>query len=146
MTYRKQLRLYSEWLWSFIIRSRAEFICEIRGEDHLECKGVLQAMHLVTRGVKGIKYDRVNGRCGCQAHHTYYTYNPHLWQSLCARLWPEEWQYLNQKKWQRLESAIDKEKTFTALLIEAQEYKFQFPEYLEKFEKIESWAEQVAGG
>jgi hypothetical protein len=142
MTDAKLLTLNSEWLWSFCIRSRDRFICQLHGKDHLQCAGGLQAMHLVTRGVKGIKYELTNGKTGCQAHHVFYTYNPHLWIALCQKLWPSEWVYVTNKKWQEPAFDLDREAIFEELLQECQQYKREFFEFLPKIQEIETWAEK----
>jgi hypothetical protein len=139
MTYAKTLTLNMEFLWSFVVRGRAGFKCELWGRDALACGGSLQAMHIVTRGVKGIKFDLRNGRCGCQRHHVYYTYHPEFWAVIAAKLWPDDWEYLNGKKWKGVETSIDREGVFVELRLEAQKYQWKFIEYLPKIQRIDAW-------
>ena len=139
MTDAKLLTLNSEWLWSLCIRSRDRFICQLHGKDHLKCAGGLQAAHIVTRGVKGIKYELSNGKCLCNVHHKYYTHRVEFWCAIAARLWPNEWAYLTNKKWQEPSFDLDREAIFEELLLEAQKYKMEFVEYLPKIQEIERW-------
>ena len=143
MTERKQLTLNMEFLWSFCVRGRDGFRCQLHGRDHLKCRGGLQAAHIVTRGVKGIKFDLRNGKCLCDAHHKYYTHRVEFWTQLAGLLWPGEWQYVTMKKWQGQEFDFDREQVFAFLLAEAQKYKWQFVEYLPKLQTIEAWAENL---
>ena len=143
MTYAKQLTKNMEWLWSFIIRGRAEFRCQLYGMDHIVCKGNLQAAHLVTRGVKGIKYDRRNGRCICEAHHVYYTHKPEFWSRIASELWATDWLALTKEKWQEPDTAIDKDATFVELFLEAQPFVDKFPEYKPKMLSIAAWTKKV---
>jgi hypothetical protein len=62
-------------LFSLAVRSVGE--CQIR--DGRPCNGNLQCMHLLTRSLRVIRWDRRNALCGCAGHHTYYTHNPHDW-------------------------------------------------------------------
>lgn len=146
MTYQKQLRLNCEWLFSFVIRGRDRFICQLYGRDRIQCSGNLQAAHIVTRGVKGIKYDLRNAKCLCASHHKYYTHRPHEWDLIVMKLWPDAWEYLTQKKWQRLSTEIDKEGVFVELMLEAKKYENDFPEYIPKIRAIEAWISTVAEG
>jgi len=140
MTYKKELDLNLCWLWSFVIRSRAGFKCELYGKDDRQCFGNLQAAHIVTRGVKGIKFELRNGRCLCAAHHRYFTNRVEFWSAIVSRLWSEDWLYLTMKKWQEPTMDIDKEALFAELFLEAQKYIGTFHEYRPKLENIGHWA------
>jgi hypothetical protein len=142
MTYRKQLTLNMEFLWSFVIRSRDKFICQRHGKDGIDCSGVLQAAHLVTRNVRGIKYDLRNGRCLCQSHHKFFTHRPELWNQVCLEEWKWDFEYLTDKKWQHPDTAIDREAKFSELMAPAIEYGYEFPEYLPKLEAIQKWIDK----
>ena len=54
MTEQKQLTLNMEFLWSFCVRGRDGFRCQLYQKDHLKCAGVLQGAHIVTRNVKDV--------------------------------------------------------------------------------------------
>lgn len=62
-------------LFSLAVRSVG--YCQI--DDGKPCKGNLQCMHILTRSLRAIRWDRRNALCGCAGHHTYYTHNPHDW-------------------------------------------------------------------
>jgi hypothetical protein len=146
MTYAKQLTLNMEWLWSFIIRARDGFCCQLHGMDAIKCGGGLQAAHLVTRGVKGTKFVLINGKCLCQAHHKYYTHRPEHWATIAQKLWPEEWNYVTKKKWLETSYGLDREQEFVGLMLEAQACIYNYPEYLPKLQRISDWVTKVAEG
>jgi hypothetical protein len=143
MTEQKQLTLNMEFLWSFCVRGRDGFRCQLYQKDHLKCAGVLQGAHIVTRNVKGIKFVLSNGLCLCNTHHKYYTHRDGPWSAIVMENWPGLWERLNDKKWLELNYAIDRDEIFAALLAEAQKYKWQFVEYLPKLQTIEAWAENL---
>ncbi len=62
-------------LFSLAVRSVG--YCQI--DDGKPCNGNLQCMHILTRSLRAIRWDRRNALCGCAAHHTYYTHNPAGW-------------------------------------------------------------------
>lgn len=129
-----------EWLWSFNVRARAHFRCQLNGIDRIKCNGNLQGAHVVTRGVHGIKFNYRNGRCLCQAHHKYYTHHPEEWSQICAQVWKNDWDWLIQKKWQGVEPSIDNEQRFADMLLDAMDVVYEFPEYLPKVQAIANWA------
>jgi hypothetical protein len=128
-----------EWLWSFFIRGRDGFICQIRNKDNRKCGGDLQAMHIVTRGVPGIKYDKLNGLCGCRDHHKYYTHHPEFWAALIQRHWPERWKYLNDEKWQKVHPDIDRDAIYVDLLQCCEPFLTKFFEFRDKFQKAKDF-------
>lgn len=134
-----QLRLNCEWLWSFVIRARVGFRCELSGDYKFKCKGNLQAAHVVTRGVKGIKYDTRNGRCLCAAHHKYYTHRPEFWADLASCRWSSDWAYLTEAKWQGVATSLDLNAIFLSLREDAEQYRPKFSEYEIKFHQIDTW-------
>jgi len=151
MNYKTQLTLYMEWLWSFDVRARDGFICQLNPAvqqeaiDHLSCTGVLQGAHLITRNVKGIKFDLRNGRCLCQAHHKYYTHHPEQWARICVMLWRTDWEYLMDRKWRTPAFVIDREKVFANLMHEATVKIGDFPEYTPKLKSIINWMDDQGG-
>lgn len=84
-------------LWSKIIRLR-DRQCLLRGKDRIRCGGVLQGMHIKTRGNWGIRYDLENGIGGCQGHHTYYTYHDAEWNKLVEKLMPGRLDLLEERQ------------------------------------------------
>lgn len=131
------------FLWSFIIRSRAGFECELSGKDGHKCSGRMEAAHIITRNVKGLKFELENGLCLCGFAHRYYTHRDGLWFEIVERLWPGRLGKLYDKKWQDLATSIDKEELFHTLLAEADKYRWEFVEYLPKIQSIEAWTEKT---
>jgi len=126
----------AEQLWSLVIRGRAGFRCELYGIDHIRCSFVIEAMHIVTRGVRNIKYDQRNGRSGCTAHHKFYSHQRELWAALCMRLWPEDWEYLIQRKWHISKPRPIRE-VIGELLPLAERYRVHYlPHQIQALEKI----------
>lgn len=122
------------------MRARDDFRCQLNGKDHLKCAGQLQAAHIVTRGVHGIKYILDNGKTLCQAHHVYYTWRPQFWDALVQNLWPDLWQkFAVERKWQHLEYNLSRDEKFGELLALARLRVCDFSEYLPKLRQIEEW-------
>lgn len=107
-------------LWRFIIKARADWKCELRGKDGIKCSDVIQAAHLITRGVKKIRHDLRNGRSLCSGHHVYFTMNEHQWRDVCDKYWKQDYDELNL--YRRTPSKPDLELVFQVLRIEAKQY------------------------
>lgn len=81
--------------WSLIIRGRAGFRCQLAGLDGVQCKGNLQAMHIITRGNWRLRWDLDNGICGCQAHHMKYSYDwKEIWIFNAQKFFPNQTEYV----------------------------------------------------
>jgi hypothetical protein len=107
-------------LFSFIIKARVSWKCELAGKDKVHCTDVMQAAHLYTRGVPKIRHDLRNGKCLCSGHHFWYTNNEHLWRDICERLWGEDYHDLNV--YRQIISKPDLGLIFQVLKIEAKQY------------------------
>jgi hypothetical protein len=81
-------------LWSLKIREKG--YCELEGLDNIKCGGYLQGMHVDTRGKHAIRWNLMNGICGCQGHHVYYTYHEKAWMELVKKYFPAKYRF-NQK-------------------------------------------------
>ena len=115
-------------LWSFIIKARANWRCELVGKDHIRCTDVMQAAHLYTRGVPKIRHDLRNGKCLCSGHHVWYTMNEHAWQEVCNKVWGEDYRDLNL--YRQIVTKPDIGLIFQVLKIEAKQY--ELPENANK--------------
>lgn len=78
----------------FSLKTRALGYCELAGKDHVSCGGVLQTMHIITRGNRRLRFDPMNVLCGCQGHHVFYTFNPKRFDLFVAANFPEKWAYV----------------------------------------------------
>lgn len=66
---RKAIKAFQEacdWLWRQIVYKRANYKCEICGED-----STINAHHIITRKAYIIRWDIENGVCLCFLHHKY---------------------------------------------------------------------------
>jgi hypothetical protein len=91
---KKGLKKKCDKLWSLKIREIG--YCELKGLDDIHCGGYLQAMHVDTRGKHAIRWNLLNGICGCQGHHVYYTYHDKEWMKLVKKHFPKKYRF-NQK-------------------------------------------------
>ena len=140
--FKKRLTEECEFLWSFCVRARAAFQCELPNASFIDCKGIPQGAHLVTRSVSHVKYDLRNGRSLCQAHHVYFTYKPEFWSVAVANKWPEDWLYVIGDKWKGVRKPEELTDTFLRLLNEAKAYPRFIEQYLTRFEKLQAWYEE----
>lgn len=83
-------------LFSQHIRSIGK--CQLQGLDGIKCGGRLDPMHLVTRGIKNLRWDIENAIAGCRNHHTYYTNHPKLWRELLQEHFTGMWNYIEENK------------------------------------------------
>lgn len=138
---RERLALqHADFLWSFNVRARAGFSCELAGRDHLACKGGVQAAHIVSRMVRATRLDVTNGRSLCAAHHVYYTHRPEAWAEVCLLLWEQDWRRAIEAKRDParvVESVWD---TGLRLLDETASRRFEyFVEYQKRIERAENY-------
>ena len=77
---------YADRLWSIIVRLPQK--CALAGRDHIKCSGYLQGMHIIGRTRWDLRYVLANGMCGCQAHHTFYTWHQAEWHDILEKYWP----------------------------------------------------------
>jgi hypothetical protein len=75
------MKLEADRLFGRIIRSRG--VCEAAGFDDVECNGVLQTMHLVSRRYLSVRFDEGNAAAGCGAHHLYLGLHPLAHERFC---------------------------------------------------------------
>lgn len=94
--------------------------CQLAGKDNIKCGGVLQNMHIETRGVIALRYNPMNCIVGCAGHHVYYTYHPNDWDRLVKKYFPEQWKF---KEKHRNDEAHFKLSDYQELLINLQERK-----------------------
>lgn len=92
-------------LFSLLIRRVG--ICQLAGKDKIRCGGGLQCMHIVTRGIKRLRWDTANAICGCAGHHVFYTHNPEKWRDFVSTNFPEEWKYVNEFRNEKWDEDLD---------------------------------------
>jgi hypothetical protein len=92
------LKKQADSLWSLVIKKRDNYRCQLAGKDHLKCKGNLQSAHIISRTKLSIRYNLCNGRCLCQAHHTYYTFRSSEWIQIVTQLWNDDYVSLLQQR------------------------------------------------
>lgn len=100
-------------LWRTIIKSDDK--CVFAGMDGITCSGRMEAMHILSRGWKRIRWDLDNGVCGCSAHHRFYTMHPKRWAEVVDELYPGRWELLDVKRRPTLKK-IDKEEILKKLM------------------------------
>src|SRR5689334_12472386 len=83
-TEKQRLRDKADAVMSKYIRGTIGF-CQIKGLDTNRCSNQLNDMHIRTRGIIAIRYERANHLCGCSGHHVYYTNNPAKWEALVKK-------------------------------------------------------------
>jgi hypothetical protein len=67
-------------LFSKLIRSVG--YCQLReGAPEVECRGVLECCHIISKGYHAIRCDERNALAGCKAHHYYFTHRPIQWEN-----------------------------------------------------------------
>jgi len=71
--------------------------CQAAGEVDLECKGHLQAAHVIGRGELSVRLDPDNCIGLCQAHHMFYTNRAGQWHEFIERKYPGRWGELVEK-------------------------------------------------
>lgn len=81
------------------VRSRGR--CELKGKDSIECKGILQTMHIISRRYRATRWLEDNALSGCSAHHFYYTDRPEEWRALIDRLFPGLYDKLWKLAWNK---------------------------------------------
>ena len=99
------LKRKADKMFSEIVRSVNN--CQLRGLDKIECRGVLQCMHIITRSNHNLRWDTANALCGCQAHHFYYTNQPWEWQEMIQKHFPDRYAYVNEWKNEIWDKDID---------------------------------------
>ena len=99
------LKNKADKVFSLFVRSKG--YCELAYKDRIRCGGALQTMHIITRGVTGLRYETNNALCGCQGHHVYYTFHPDEWVRLVADLFPEKWKFVSRYKNTRVKKTED---------------------------------------
>lgn len=62
------------------------------------CNGVLQACHKITRAKNSILFDRRNVICGCSGSNAWSHFHEPEWDRLWRVLWPEDVEYLEERK------------------------------------------------
>ncbi len=93
----KRAKREADKAFSLYIRSR-DGRCMLAGLDKVRCGGVLQCMHLRTRGDYGLRYDEVNALTGCQGHHVFYTNHPSDWDILLEAHFHDRWEYIHEHR------------------------------------------------
>lgn len=91
--------------WREIVKADGE--CLFAGMDGITCSGRMEAMHILSRGWKRIRWDLDNGVCGCSAHHKFYTMHPKRWADVIEEIYPGRWEILDVKRLPTLKK-IDK--------------------------------------
>jgi hypothetical protein len=143
--FQKDLRGHCDFLWSFIIRARVGFRCELHGKDIIVCKEPMQGAHLVTRNVRSIHWDLRNGRSLCVAHHKFYTHNIEAWSVICSQQWPDDWAYVTDVKWRGVKADLDLKGLYWRLFKASERgYRETAPEYREVFKRLDEWHERNA--
>lgn len=94
MRTRKSLKKDADKLFSLIVRSKGR--CELAGLDNIHCGGVLQCMHIDTRGKHAIRWNEMNAICGCAGHHVYYTNNPKAWDEIVKKHFPKKYKFVEE--------------------------------------------------
>ena len=94
MRTRKSLKKNADKLFSLIVRSKGR--CELAGLDNIHCGGVLQCMHIDTRGKHAIRWNEMNAICGCASHHVYYTNNPKAWDEIVKKHFPKKYKFVEE--------------------------------------------------
>lgn len=94
---KSKLKRKADTLFSKYIRGKYGY-CQLEGKDKIHCGGVLQCMHIETRGIIALRYSEDNVLCGCQGHHVYYTYHPGQWIEFIADKYPEKMKYVMEHK------------------------------------------------
>lgn len=84
-TSRAKLVRQCDKLWSEIVRAKGP--CVMLEDQGHECKGVIQAMHGLSRRYHGTRWELWNGFPGCQAAHFYWTKEPMAWAFWLVRIW-----------------------------------------------------------
>lgn len=100
---RKTLKNRADRLWAQRIKEGG--VCQLAGIDEVECKGNLEAAHIIGRRFHSTRFDLQNGRAICQGHHWYYTRRPEAWFILFERLHPG----LYAELWRRAQIPWDKD-------------------------------------
>lgn len=93
---RKKSAIKRECDQLFSASVRALGYCELAGEADITCSGRLEAAHVVSRAIMGLRYDRNNILCLCSFHHRHYTQNPLAWAEVISRRFPEKYAYVQE--------------------------------------------------
>jgi len=136
----KTLKAHCAFLWSFVIRARVGFRCELHQKDHLKCGNEIQAAHIVMKSIAPrTRYDLRNGRSICSVHHKYYTHRPEFWAQMCMRLWPEDWKHVTSDEWMGVKNSDNLDEIFQFLWEEALQYDTERKRMQNGFDSITSW-------
>lgn len=103
---RKGLKNKCDKLFSGKVRETG--FCELKYKDHINCGGVLQCAHILTRGHHAIRWNFNNALCLCQGHHVWYTNNPNAWKDIVARLFPAKWGFVQKHQNEIWDKDLDK--------------------------------------
>lgn len=98
---RKADKIFSE-------KIRSKGYCELNGLDKIQCGGVLQTMHIISRSNKNLRWDPINALCGCAGHHSYYTYNPFEFYELIRAEFSDRYEYLQRYRNQLWDKDYDR--------------------------------------
>lgn len=125
----KRLDAIAQDLCRYIVKERAGWQCQLAGKDNIHCsqgkpKEIMQWAHIITRGAsKTLKFLLDNGLCICSGHHKYYTHQVTLWNELIAKLFPRQWNIVNELKWKKTPTDFSYIDTIKNLTLEASKLK-----------------------
>ena len=92
----KSLENKADRLFSKHITSLGQ--CQLQGKDTISCGGRLDPAHIVTRGIKNLRWDINGAICICRNHHAYYTAHPKEWETIIKRFFTGIWNYVQENK------------------------------------------------
>ncbi len=103
-------------LWSKIVKAGG--VCELQAQWPHECKGPLEAMHMIPRTFAATRWLPIDGVAGCSGAHLYWTRRPEAWSAHCLELWGYE---VFKELWAKARAMqpVDMEATYAALSAEA---------------------------
>lgn len=140
--WRKERERYLGILWSFVVKARVNFECELAGELNHTCSEVREAAHLVPRSVEATRYDLHNGRCLCFTIHRHYHDYPVLWEAACMKYWRNDYELFTQSKWQLLKLYPNLDAVYLELLVLAESFLPDFPYHRGQIQKAREAYEQ----
>jgi len=100
---RKSLSDEADRLFSLQVRARGHCELWILKPD-LRCAGDHQCCHVLSRRYRSVRWSEDNAFCGCQAHHTWFTHNPHAFYLAVESAFPG----LQERLWEQAQIPWDK--------------------------------------
>lgn len=81
--------------------------CQAKGLDSINCGGMLQWCHIITRSNYRLRHEFYNSLCMCSGHHVYYTNHPWEWREFIEHNFPKHFEFVQAHRNEILKGSVE---------------------------------------